>query len=106
MDSSWGTFVRMLKYKANRVVEVNPHNTSVRCSKCDHLVPKTLAVRIHECSRCGVVLDRDYNAASNILQDGLKSLDLPMQHGEVTPVETSREVTEAGINPLILSVGS
>jgi len=28
MDSSWGTFKQMLRYKANRVVEVDPYNTS------------------------------------------------------------------------------
>lgn len=106
MDSSWGMFVQMLKYKANRVVQVSPYNTSVKCSKCDHLVPKTLAVRIHECPVCGVVLDRDYNASGNILCDGLKSLYLPMQHGKVKPAETLSAVCEAGTSPLALVVGS
>jgi len=106
MDSSWGMFVQMLKYKANRVVEVNPYNTSVKCSKCGHLVPKTLAVRLHECPVCGAVLNRDYNAAGNVLQDGLKSLDLPMQHGKVTPAEILCGVADAGTSPLALAVGS
>lgn len=99
MDSSWGSFKQMLKYKANCVVEVNPYNTSIRCSKCGHLVQKTLAVRLHECPVCGAVLDRDYNAAGNILCDGLKSLDLPMQHGKVTPAENLDGVGEAGTSP-------
>jgi putative transposase len=90
MDSSWRMFKQMLGYKANRLVEVDPYNTSVKCSRCGNLVPKTLAIRLHECDRCGAVLDRDHNAACNILQDGLKLLQhlLPMQHGEITPVET------------------
>jgi putative transposase len=106
MDSSWGMFKQMLLYKANRMVEVEPYNTSVECSKCGNLVPKALAVRIHECDRCGTILDRDHNAAINILQKGLKLLQLPMQHGKVTPVETLSVVVEAGTSPRLLRVGS
>ena len=102
MDSSWGMFKQMLQYKTNRLVEVDPHNTSVKCSKCDNLVPKTLAIRLHECDRCGSVLSRDYNAALNILHKGM----LSMQHGEVTPAETLSRVVEAGTSPHPLGVGS
>jgi putative transposase len=105
MDSSWGMFKQMLQYKANRLVEVDPYNTSVKCSKCGHLVPKTLAIRLHECDRCGSVLDRDHNAALNILQKGMQYI-LSMQHGEVTPVETLSRVVEAGTSPHPLGVGS
>lgn len=104
MDSSWGTFKQMLAYKANRLMEVQPYNTSVECSRCGGLVPKSLAIRIHECNRCGTVLDRDHNAAINILQKGLKML--PMQHGEVTPVETMSAVIEAGTTSHALAVSS
>lgn len=86
LDSSWSTFKTMLQYKANRVVEVEPAYSSINCSRCNNPVPKSLAVRTHVCPECGAVLDRDYNAALNILQRGLKSL-LPMEHREVTPVE-------------------
>lgn len=54
---------------------------------------KTLAVRIHRCDRCGIVLDRDHNAALNVLQRGRAMLclpklrELPMGHGEFTPLE-------------------
>jgi len=97
MDSSWGMFKQMLQYKANRLIEVEPYNTSVECSRCSNLVPKALAVRIHECDRCGTILDRDHNTALNILQKGLQML--PMQHWEVTPVETMSVVIEAGTSP-------
>jgi len=111
MDSSWGMFKQMLQYKANRFVEVEPYNTSIECSKCGNLVPKTLAIRIHECDRCGTVLDRDHNSGINIEQRGMKLLGLPlrtlpMQHGEVTPVETRSIVVEAGTSPHVLAVGS
>jgi putative transposase len=105
MDSSWGTFKQLLDYKANRVVQVDPYHTTVDCSKCGDQVSKTLAIRIHECPRCGVVLDRDHNAALNILQRGLKLL-LPMQHGKVKPADTLSQVVEAGTSPRSLDVGS
>jgi putative transposase len=75
----------MLGYKAKMVVEVDPKNTSVDCSACGNKVPKELAVRTHKCDRCGLVIDRDYNASMNILQKGL--LYLPVGRREVTPVE-------------------
>ncbi|HXG07930.1 MAG TPA: zinc ribbon domain-containing protein [Nitrososphaera sp.] len=49
----------LLKYKANRVVEVWPAYTSVDCSRCGHPVLKSLAVRTHVCTECGDVLDRE-----------------------------------------------
>jgi len=93
LDASWSTFKNMLQYKANRVIEVESAYTSVDCSRCGNSVSKSLAVRIHVCPKCGVVLDRDYNASLNILHRGLKSLMLPsllllpVERREVTPVE-------------------
>ncbi|AFU57992.1 putative transposase [Candidatus Nitrososphaera gargensis Ga9.2] len=74
LDASWSTFKNMLQYKANRVVEVEPAYSSVDCSRCGHTVPKSLAVRTHSCPKCRAVLDRDYNAAINILKRGRESL--------------------------------
>jgi putative transposase len=74
-DSGWGMFFDILAYKAEeagkQVVKVNPHNTSQICSGCGHIVKKTLAVRIHKCPHCGLELDRDINAARNILATAL-----------------------------------
>lgn len=70
-DASWSKFLSMVSYKAERAgshfVLVNPRNTSQACSGCGTLVPKTLAVRTHSCPACGLVIDRDWNAAKNIL---------------------------------------
>ena len=70
LDVAPGMFVSMLTYKAARaggeLIKVNPRGTSQRCSGCGETIPKTLAVRIHRCG-CGLVLDRDVNAARNIL---------------------------------------
>ncbi len=91
MDSSWGMFKQLLQYKANRVVEVDPYYTTVDCSKCGNKVPKTLAIRLDECDRCvcGVMLDRDYNSSSKLIEDKGRALLnlLPMRYRkEVTPV--------------------
>jgi len=77
-DAAWNQLVSYTTYKAGsagcRVVLVDPRNTSKRCSRCNSIVPKTLAVRTHSCPICGLVLDRDLNAAINILALGLQSL--------------------------------
>ena len=71
-DAGWSTFLAMVAYKAERAgkhfVTVDPRNTSQRCSGCGELVPKSLAVRTHSCPHCGLVIDRDWNAARNIIQ--------------------------------------
>ena len=70
-DASWGMFTNMLCYKAasagSEIVFVNPKDTSKECSRCHSIVQKDLWERIHHCSVCGLVLDRDINAAINIL---------------------------------------
>ncbi len=78
-DVAWGKFLTILEAVALRsgvhFVKVSPHNTTVNCSRCGTKVPKTLSVRLHECSKCNLEMDRDENAAINILsspQCGLK----------------------------------
>lgn len=67
LDSGWGMFTNMLDYKT-MLVEVRAKNTTVDCSRCNNAVPKSLAIRIHRCNRCNLVLDRDHNAVINILK--------------------------------------
>ena len=70
-DAGWGDFLSKLAYKAEEAgkhfVKVNPKNTSQHCSGCGVIVKKSLAVRMHKCAKCGLVIDRDVNAARNIL---------------------------------------
>ena len=79
MDAAWGELIWQLKYKAEEAgvwaVPVNPRRTSQLCSGCGGLVEKTLAERRHVCS-CGVDLDRDHNAALNILALGRSAAGL------------------------------
>jgi putative transposase len=88
-DAAWATFLHMLTYKAERagrwVVRVEPRGTTDRCSGCGELVEKPLWVRVHRCPKCGLELDRDLNAARNILCDGLKKVG--REPAEFTPVE-------------------
>ncbi len=74
-DVAFGNFFTKLKYKAESanksVIEVNPAYTSQDCSACGERVKKDLSVRVHNCLKCGLVLDRDHNAAINILALGL-----------------------------------
>ncbi|WP_202224822.1 zinc ribbon domain-containing protein [Okeania sp. KiyG1] len=58
------------------VIKINPHNRSQNCSNCGHKVPLTLSVRIHYCPKCKVVLDRDENAAINILNKALNEVGI------------------------------
>jgi len=96
MDSGWGTFCKMLEYKCKMLVEVPARNTTINCSRCGNAVPKNLAVRIHNCDKCGLVLDRDHNASLNILQNGLHIIGmnnkLPQELREVTPVKISERL--------------
>jgi putative transposase len=73
-DAGWSGFVSMIEYKAAnagaRFVKVNPNRTSQVCSGCGCYVLKALSVRVHSCRHCGTVLNRDVNAARNILALG------------------------------------
>jgi len=73
-DVSWNSFLLKLSYKAESagrtVMKVNPRNTSQECSKCGKIVKKSLSTRIHHCLQCGLKIDRDINAARNILSRG------------------------------------
>ncbi len=70
-DAAWGRFLKWVNYYAELhgipVIAVPPHYTSQNCSGCGMLVPKTLSTRTHVCFHCGLVMDRDENAARNIL---------------------------------------
>lgn len=85
-DVAWGQFVQFTTYKAESagraVLLVNPSGTTQACSGCGEVVPKDLSVRVHDCPHCGLKIDRDLNAALNILARGLASVGagLPVSH--------------------------
>jgi putative transposase len=75
-NASWGLLTNYLAYKCEQkgrgLIKVNPRNTSQTCHACCQKVPKDLSIRVHDCPYCGTVIDRDINAAKNILQRGLE----------------------------------
>lgn len=78
-DASLGSFVRMLDYKTEwtfkRVVRVGRfYPSSKTCHACGHIQTLTLSDRTWVCEKCGMVHDRDANAAINILSEGLRLL--------------------------------
>ena len=76
LDACWGKLRRLTVYKAERrggrVILVEPRGTSQECSRCGNVVPKDLSERMHRCTYCGLELNRDVNAARNILARGLE----------------------------------
>ncbi|CAO5010435.1 Transposase [Microcystis aeruginosa] len=81
-DASWYQFTEWLNYfaKIYRIVcvAVTPHVTSQDCSVCGTRVQKTLSTRTHQCPNCKTVLDREHNAAINILKKGWQYLGNPL----------------------------
>jgi len=76
-------FTQLIAYKVEetggQLIVVNPAYTSQTCSQCGVIVEKSLAVRVHRCPECGLELDRDVNAARNILQKAFVALGLSVQ---------------------------
>jgi putative transposase len=75
-DAGWYQFRKWLEHfgiKFGKItIAVNPALTSQECSSCGTMVKKSLSVRTHVC-KCGFVLDRDWNAAINILKLALST---------------------------------
>ena len=75
-DAGWYQFRVWLEYfgyKFGKItIAVPPQYTSINCSDCGAKVKKALSTRTHKC-KCGCVLDRDANAARNILSLGLNT---------------------------------
>jgi putative transposase len=75
-DASWYQFRKWLEHFGEKfgkiTVAVNPAYTSQECSNCGNHVKKSLSTRTHVC-KCGFVLDRDWNAAINILKSALST---------------------------------
>jgi putative transposase len=82
-DVGWGTFLRMLEYKAKwygatLIVAPRSFPSTRLCSRCGHLHGKTpLSQRVFRCEACGLEMDRDLNAALNLRAYGLAHLTGP-----------------------------
>lgn len=76
-DAGWYQFRKWVEHFGKRfgkaTVAVPPHYTSQECSACGALVKKGLSTRTHRCE-CGAELNRDHNAAINILRKGIATV--------------------------------
>jgi IS605 OrfB family transposase len=79
-DVGWYEFSRMLEYKSlwnsKHFIKVNRWYASSKiCNECGNKkVDLRLEDRTYVCEKCGTIIDRDYNAGKNILDEGLKML--------------------------------
>ena len=90
-DASWNKIVQYTAYKAESagtvVILANPRDTSRKCSRCGNVREGLkLSDRIYHCSSCGLIIDRDMDAAINIRNMGL--IKVGRGTPEFTPVET------------------
>jgi putative transposase len=79
LDNGYGMFLNMLEYKlydrGKHFVKVNKwFPSSQLCSCCGNCQKLALSARTYTCRSCGIVIDRDYNAALNIKNEGLRLL--------------------------------
>jgi putative transposase len=89
-DACWGRFLLWLQYYGIlheiAVIGVSPAYTTQDCSACGARVKKALSIRTHICRSCGLVLDRDHNAAINILEKASRTVGqtetAPSAHGD------------------------
>ena len=90
-DASFGTFLTMLEYKCRwygvNLIKIDRFAPSSKtCGKCGYVYKGLkLSERSWTCPECGTRHDRDFNAACNIKEFGLKAL--PSERGDVKPVD-------------------
>lgn len=82
-DVSWGEFIRQLQYKCKwqhkQLVKIDTYfPSSQTCNICGYKNKNTknLSVREWDCPECHTHHDRDINASINILNEGLKLLNM------------------------------
>ena len=90
-DASFGTFLTLLEYKCSwygvSLIKIDRFAPSSKtCGKCGYIYKGLkLSERSWTCPECGTHHDRDFNAACNIKEFGLKAL--PTERGKVKPVD-------------------
>lgn len=79
-DASWSMFFDLLFSKAGEaertIAKINPAYTSQTCNNCSHRQKMPLNVRVFDCPCCHISLNRDLNAALNIIAIGLDSIGI------------------------------
>jgi len=98
-DAGWESFARMIQYKAesagSEAIFVNPKNTTRECCMCGNLQDMPLDERIYGCKACGNSLDRDINAARNILMRATAGMAGSNASGDGTIIPSLKEEAHA-----------
>ncbi|MFB7109479.1 RNA-guided endonuclease InsQ/TnpB family protein [Streptomyces sp. NPDC056291] len=103
-DAGWSQFVAMLEYKAARygrtLIRIGRYEpTSQVCSVCGVKDgPKPLHIRVWTCGGCGMVLDRDINAAVNIAKAAGPAVSA--RGAQVRPGLVPAQRSETGTHPI------
>jgi len=96
-DAGWSRFLQCLDYKAEgagrQLIRIPPRGTTQNCSNCGEVVPKTLKDRTHECPYCGYTVDRDFNAARNILIAGVGHAEEPAEPKPLLHISVEQALT-------------
>lgn len=102
-EVGWADTVSILQHHGNKngchVVLVDPRGTTKECAQCGVETDKPLWVREHSCPACGFEVNRDLNAAFNILSRGFD--EVGVVHSEGTPVETATAVSADGSGTVV-----
>ncbi|MEF8870420.1 MAG: transposase [Haloarculaceae archaeon] len=97
-EVGWDDLIDVFEHHSEKngchVVTVDPNGTTKECASCGSVSEKPLWVREHSCPTCGFTVDRDVNAAYNVLHRGLERLGVV--HSEATPVETATATSTDG----------
>jgi putative transposase len=104
LDAAWGAFLTIVQAVAVKRGKVaigeHPNGTSQECSGCGETVKKTLSERVHNCPHCGLTMDRDWNAAINILNRVSKPLGLTVSgcggYLDASPVKQQLSIVKLG----------
>jgi len=105
-DASWSTFTGMLTYKApsagSKKVEVDRfYPSSQICRECGNKQKMPLHKRIYKCENCGAIIPRDDNAATNILEEGLRKNTVGQTEihacGDLTSTGKSKDLSASQI---------
>ena len=107
VGSGFGMLRTQLEYKAEqkgrKVIAVKPHNTSKTCNNCGQKNDKLGSKRRWTCNNCGTTLDRDANAAKNILDAGLASsavyVDYSRRAERNSRIKSVKKVSDEAIIP-------
>ncbi len=110
-DAAWGEIKDKTKIVAAKlghiVVEIDPKHTSQKCTCCGHIAKENRHKEKFLCVECGYVTDADLNGSVNILERGLKFLNidhiqLPLVQRKVTALEISLGMPNEPSNPSLV----